>query len=314
MKRALPRCLFLLGAAALLAPGQATQAPAGFDKAKFETWVRHLLVWGDGIKVEIADPQPASVAGFSRVTVKGSVGAQSQEESFFVSADGLGVLRGNAFNVAQNPFREELSHLDTKNQPGAGTVGAPVVISIYSDFQCPYCREAAKILRANLLTSYPKEVRLYYHDFPLESIHPWARQAAQYGRCIYQQNPGAFWEFHDWIFDQQKGINQENLKTQTADAMKGKGVDIKAMQACAESGMTNPEIERTVAQGHELDVTSTPTLFVNGRKMVGAVPWETLKTVIDFEITYQKTAKNAGDDCGCAVTLPMPGAPAPKPH
>ena len=56
-----------------------------------------------------------------------------------------------------------------------------------------------------------------------------------------------------------------------------------------------------------MGVSSTPTIFVNGRRMVGAVDWPSLKRVIDFEIDYQKTAKNAGEDCGCSVTLPTPG-------
>ena len=312
MKRFVSCCLLLAGAAASFLSAQQAKAPA-FDKGRFETWARHLFVWGEGITVTVSDPETSPVPGFSKVTVRGSVGKQAQEEAFYVSADGQSVIRGSAFNLAQNPFKSELSLLDTRDQPGAGTVGAPVVISVYSDFQCPYCREAAKILRANLDKAYPKEVRTYFHDFPLESIHPWAKSAAQFGRCIYKQNPAAFWTYHDWIFEQQQQITLETLAPQVLEFVKGKGVDSGAIDKCVSSGMTAPEIEKTVNQGHALEVTSTPTLFINGRKMVGAIPWETLKTVIDFEIQYQKTARNAGDDCGCAVTLPMPGAAAVKP-
>jgi protein-disulfide isomerase len=310
------RPLAVVCALAPLLCAQAAKPPA-FDKSRFESWARHLFVWGDGINVSVSDPQPSSVPGFSKVTLRGSVGNQSQEETFLVSDDGQNILRGSVFDVKQNPFKSELGVLDTKDQPALGTAGAPVVISIYSDFQCPYCREAAKSLRANLLQTYPKEVRLYFHDFPLDQLHPWARTAAQYGRCIYKQNPDAFWTYHDWIFETQPKITAEGLRPQILEFMKGKGVDTNAVDQCASSGMTAADISRTEKQGHALDVSSTPTLFINGRKMVGAIPWETLKTVIDYEIKYQKTAKNAGDDCGCAVTLPLPGAapqgPASKP-
>ena len=312
MRRLILSWLLLAGAAASVMTAQDAKAPV-FDKGRFETWARHLYVWGEGITVTVSDPEPSPVPGFSKVTVHGSVGNQTQEEAFYVSADGRSVIRGSAFNVAQNPFKSELAVLDTKDQPGTGTVGAPVVISVFSDFQCPYCREAAKILRANLTKTYPKEVRMYFHDFPLESIHPWARTAAEFGRCIYKQNPDAFWEYHDWIFEQQQKIAPDNLRTQLMEFIKGKGVNTEAMDKCSTSGMVGGDIEKTVKQGRALDVTSTPTLFINGRRMVGAIPWETLKTVIDFEIQYQKTAKNAGDDCGCAVTLPMPGTPTSKP-
>jgi protein-disulfide isomerase len=310
MRRLALRCLLLLSAVLPLSFAQAPKP--SIDKGQLEAWARHLFVWGEGIDVAVSDPEPSTLPGFSKVTVKGSVGKQTQEESFLVSADGQNIIRGSAYSVAQNPFKPELALLGTKDQPGLGTVGAPVVISIYSDFQCPYCREAAKILRANLFQTYPKEVRLYFHDFPLEPIHPWAKTAAEYGRCIYKQNPAAFWEYHDWIFEQQPKLTADTVGPRILEAMNSKGVNVKALESCATSGMPDSEIARTEKQGHALDVSSTPTLFINGRKMVGAIPWETLKTVIDFEISYQKTAKNAGDDCGCSVTV-LPGAATSKP-
>ena len=75
----------------------------------------------------------------------------------------------------------------------------------FSDFQCPYCKEEAKMLRQNLIQTYPKQVRLYFKDFPLENMHPWAKAAAIAGRCVFQQKTDAFWEYHDWIFAHQDG-------------------------------------------------------------------------------------------------------------
>lgn len=69
-------------------------------------------------------------------------------------------------------------------------------------------------------------------------------------------------------------------------------------------------MNKTKAEGKDLDVNSTPSMFVNGRRMVGMLQWPDLQRVIDFEIGYQKTAKNAGEDCGCSVQLPTPGVPA----
>ena len=67
---------------------------------------------------------------------------------------------------------------------------------------------------------------------------------------------------------------------------------------------TEEEVEKTKAEGQALNLNSTPTLFVNGRRMVGTIQWPELKRVIDYEIEYQKTAKNAGEDCGCSLQLP----------
>jgi hypothetical protein len=73
-----------------------------------------------------------------------------------------------------------------------------------------------------------------------------------------------------------------------------------------EAKATEAEVDRTIAMGKSLEVSATPTIFINGRKISGAVEWADLKRIIDYEIEYQKTAKNAGEDCGCSVNLPMP--------
>ncbi len=103
---------------------KASDVKTPVDKAQMEAWARHLFVWGEGIDVTVSDPEPSTLPGFSKVTVKGSVGKQSQEELFLVSADGQNIIRGSAYSVAQNPFKPELALLDTKDQPGLGTPGA----------------------------------------------------------------------------------------------------------------------------------------------------------------------------------------------
>jgi len=280
------------------------------DKAKLEAYLRHLFVWPPPIEMAIADPQPGPMAGFYEVKIRGSQGEASQEETFYVSKDGQKIVRGSVFDLGQNPFKSDLEKIKTDNQPAFGTSGAPVVLVEFSDFECPFCREEAKMLRENLLAAYPKEVRLYYMNFPLESLHPWAKAAAMMGRCIFHQNATAFWDYHDWIFAHQEEITPENLKDKVLEFATGKGIDAAQLSKCIDSRATEEEVDKTKAQGKALEVNSTPTLFVNGRRMVGTVQWADLKRVIDYEIDYQKTAKNAGEDCGCSVALPMPGVAA----
>ena len=75
---------------------------------------------------------------------------------------------------------------------------------------------------------------------------------------------------------------------------------------------TAAEVDRDILEGRGLGVDRTPTLFVNGRRLASAVDWPNLKSIIDYELEYQKTAKNAGDDCGCEVKLDIPGMPQSK--
>jgi protein-disulfide isomerase len=300
--------IILAATTALLAQTPAKKPT--IDKPKLEAYIRHLFVWPAPIEVTIGEPQPGPLPGFYQVEIRGSQGEASQAETFYVSTDGQKVIRGSVFDIGQNPFKADLDKIKTEYQPGMGTPGAPVVLVEFSDFECPYCRGQAQMLRENLLKTYPKEVRLYFLDFPLESLHPWAKSAAMMGRCIFHQNASAFWDYHDWIFDKQEDINPENLKDKVLEFAKGKGIDGAQLSKCIDSRATEQEVDKTKSLGRSLDANSTPTLFVNGRKMVGTLQWPDLKRVIDFEIEYQKTAKNAGEDCGCSVQLPTPGVPA----
>ena len=298
----------VLVTAALWSAEKAPVKKSALDKTTLEAYVRHLFVWSPQIKVEIGEPKASPLLGFEEVKVHASAGEATADETLYVSKDGQKIVRGNVFDVKQNPFKMQLDKLHTELQPSFGTPGAPVVIVLFSDFECPYCKEEAKSLRSNLLATYPKEVRLYFKDMPLSQIHPWAMPAAIAGRCIFRQNPSAFWEYHDWIYEHQGEITADNLKSKILEFAKNvKDIDTVQLGRCMDSKATEGEIEKSIAEAKALGVGATPTLFVNGRQLVGQqATWANLRPVIDYEIEYQKTAKNAGEDCGCEVKLPSP--------
>lgn len=282
------------------------KAKSALDKPTMEAYVRHLFVWGPTIQVSITDPKPSALPGFQEIHAIGSAGKARQDEMFYVSNDGKKIVRGSVFDVAENPFKPDLDLLKTDLQPSFGTPGAPVVLVLFSDFQCPFCKDEAKMLRENILSNYPKEVRVYFKDLPLEPIHPWAKPAALAGRCIFRQNGDAFWKYHDWVYENQKEITAENFREKLLAFAKDKEVDVVALGSCLDKRETEAEITKSLQDAQALRVMSTPTLFVNGRRIPSQISWPQLKQVIDFEIEYQKTAKNAGEDCGCEIKLPSP--------
>ena len=294
-------CLLLLPAAQPADP-----KASALDKATLEAYIRHLSVWGPQIKVEVADPKPSPLPGMLEVKVHASAGNASQDEVFFVSKDGQKIVRGIVYDVKENPFKPDLDKLKTDLQPNFGTPGASVVLVLFSDFECPFCKEEAKVLRTNLLSTYPKQVRLYFKDMPLDQIHPWAKAAAIAGRCVFKQNPTAFWDYHDWIYEHQGEITKENLRDKVLEFAKGKEIDALQLGRCMDTRATEAEVDKSVGEARELHVMSTPTLFVNGRRLPNQVAWPDLRMIIDQEIECQKTAKNAGEDCGCELKLPAP--------
>ena len=299
-------------ALALAGSAQNTVKKSAFDKAWLETYVRHLWVLDPQFNVAISDPKPAAdLPGFKEVTVRVSQGPASQQVVLLVSGDGSKIIEGNLYSAGSSPYKANLDKLKTQFQPSLGTPGAPVVLVEFSDFQCPHCKEEAKTIRQNLIQIYPKQVRLYFKDFPLASIHPWAKAAAMAGRCVFHNNASSFWDYHDWIFAQQDAITPENLRDKVMEWAKGqKDIDSLQLGRCIDDKATEKEVETDAEEAVALQVDGTPTLFINGRRVAAGSDWNTLKRVIDNEIKYQETAKDAGEDCGCEIKLDAPGLPS----
>lgn len=307
------RRLLLPAAIALLfvMTGSGQNKKSALDKPTLEAYLRHLWVLDSSMNLTISDPQPSELAGFQDVKVRIARGAQAQEVSLMVSKDGTKVVQGNVWDINLNPFKKDIDRLKTQFEPSIGTPGATVVMVAFSDFQCPYCKEEGLMLRKNLIQNYPTQVRLYFKTFPLESLHPWAKPAAIASRCVYRQDGAAFWEFHDWIFENQQSITPENLRDKIMEWGKSrKDIDSLQLGQCIDTKATEADVKANMTEGQELGVGGTPTLFINGRKIDQTMDWPNLKRIIDEEIAYQKVAKNAGEDCGCDMKLNVPGLPS----
>ena len=161
---------------------------SALDKPTMEAYLRHQFQIPSTMQVQIDEPKPSSVPGLMDLKITVTDGKNPQVVSFLVTKDGQKFIQGKVFDIAQNPFRQDLDLLKTEFQPSIGTPGATVVLVMFSDFQCSFCAAEAKMLRQNLIQNYPTKVRLYYKDFPLEQIHPWSKAAA-----ISRRRPAPSW-------------------------------------------------------------------------------------------------------------------------
>ncbi len=288
-------------------------APGTLDKTQMEAYVRHLLAVIPEVQVKIDDPKPGPTPGLKQVDVHFTYQGRSQEEMFYVTGDGQHIIRGVVYNLGKNPFQEDLDKLKTAGAASFGPENASVTVVEFGDFECPNCREEAKTLRANVPSQYPTQVHVYFKDFPLEQIHPWAKPAAIAGRCIFHQSASAFWKYHDWIYDHQAEINPDNLKTQVLDFAKtAQDLDAVQLGHCIDTKATEGEVDASLAEGHALHVDATPTVFLNGRRLVGNYPWQNIDQIITGELNYQKSATASTskaekpDDKCCEVKIPSP--------
>jgi len=175
---------------------------------------------------------------------------------------------------------------------------------VFSDFQCPYCREFAKTLRDNLQKKYAQDVRVVFKNFPLETIHPWARAAAEAGACVAGEQPEAFWAFHDWIFEHQQEVTAANLKEKTLAFAKEHTVDEAKLSSCIDTHATGKQVEESENIGRRLQIQQTPTSFINGRMMAGDVAWTQLDAVIQLELNRPKEIPGPAAEKCCEVNVP----------
>lgn len=284
-------------------PAATTPSP---EEAQFlrssEAFVRKLFAWGPGFQVKLGPLAPSSAADFYNVPLQVTFNGQSDAGVLYISKDGKTLLRGEMFRMDADPFAETRAKEHPEGNPSKGPADARVTVVEFSDFECPHCRQLYMAMK----TLEPKysQLRIVYKDFPITTIHPWAMTAALGGRCAYIQSPDSFWLFHDLIFENQELISAANVWEKLLDYATRAGLDKDVFKACLTSPEAQKALEANLADGKALQINSTPTVFVNGRPVIGGDA-STVQQYIDYELGTQHTP-------GPAQPAP-PAKPKPKP-
>ena len=160
--------------------------------------------------------------------------------------------------------------------PVSGPAGAAVEIVEFSDFQCPFCERLTGTLD-RLKAEYGDDVRLVFKDYPLPN-HAQAFKAAEAGLCANAQ--GRFWELHDAMFSQQDELEVDDLKRHAGEL----GLDQAAFDACLDSGRFAEQVNADLRYGQAIGVQSTPTVFINGRAVMGAAPYSVFDEIVRDEL------------------------------
>lgn len=155
-----------------------------------------------------------------------------------------------------------------------GDKDAPITIVEYSDFQCPYCSRFHDTM-LQVMENYPDDVRWVYKHFPLDSIHPQARKAAEASECAGEQNK--FWEYTDKLFENQSSLNTDYF----GKAAKELNLDTNKFNSCLSSGKYASKVNSDSREGQQAGVTGTPGSFINGQALKGARPYSELAAMID---------------------------------
>lgn len=163
--------------------------------------------------------------------------------------------------------------LATSDDPSIGPTDAKLTIVEFADFGCPYSEQESYVVDA-ITRQYPNDVRVIYRDFPLTDLHPGADLAAEAGGCAHEQ--GEFWAYHDILFRNSGEFTEDLLIDYAGQA----DLDMNKFRTCLQSGKYADEVAQDQADGVAAGVTGTPTFYLNGEKIDGAIPFSTFQDIV----------------------------------
>ena len=252
------------------------------SEATVDSFLHQSLGYQPELTWKIASIRPAGVGGLAEVTVVIANQQGQQISRFYVTPDGEHAVTGDIIPFGAKPFDPAKNILEKGiTGPERGPKDSPVTIVEFGDLQCPACKAAQPTIEG-LVTAEPT-ARFVFQNFPLE-MHNWAAKGAAYADCVGRASNDAFWKFISKTYETQSDITAENVDEKLAAIADGVGLKGSEIAACAAKPETKAHVDASIALGKSVDVTSTPTLFINGRKIgsFDAHASEVYKSLVEF--------------------------------
>jgi len=286
--------IFILGMTCGLAAAQssasakaAEKGPSGTpanlpSEATVDSFMQQTFGYESQISWKISSIKPAPVPGLVQVDVVIASPQGQQLSRFYVTPDGEHAVIGDIIPFGARPFDPARKTLEKGvTGPSRGPKDAPVTVVEFGDLQCPACKSAQPAIEG-LIAAEP-DARFVFQNFPLE-MHNWAAKGAAYADCVAQASNDAFWKFIAKTYESQADITAENADEKLTALAEGAGVKGADIAACSSTPVTKAHVDASLALGKSVNVTGTPTLFINGRSIgnVSQVPAASLKGLVDF--------------------------------
>jgi protein-disulfide isomerase len=272
----------------LICLGCSAQSPPSDTARLVERQVRAHYALPSDVKVAVGALRPSEFANYDALTVTISSSNKKQDFEFLLSRDHKALVRFTKFDLTSDPYAEIIKKIDVRGRPTRGNVNAKVTVVNYDDFECPFCSQMHAALFPGLFKEYGDRVVFIYKDYPLEEIHPWAVHAAVDANCLAAQNGDAYWEYADYLHANQSAINGEKGrdgqnaaldKLATSQGQKH-NLDVAKLQACVKA-QDDKAVRASMHEGDTVGVDATPTMFINGQKLDGAVPADQVRFTLD---------------------------------
>jgi protein-disulfide isomerase len=269
-----------------------SKSPAPADVAqKVQRQVRSYFNIPPDVDIKLGPLTPSEFPNYDNLTVTLSHGGKSQAVDFILSKDGKSLIRLTKMDMTKDPYAETMKKIDVAGRPVRGNPDAKVTIVNYDDFECPFCSRMHSTLMSEILPQYGDKIKIIYKDYPL-SMHPWAQHAANDANCLAKESGKGYWEFADYVHANQhviggpqKDVHQAfgELDRLTLDVGKKNGADATRLQACVKA-QADATVKSSMAEGDSVGVSATPTMFVNGERLEGAVDADQVKAALNQQL------------------------------
>ena len=269
--------------------GCAAQSVSPELAQKIERQIRSYYKVPAELKVLVGTPSPnADFPGYDSMVVTIDGGEKKQDLKFLISKDRSAMMRVVKFDLNKDPYADTMSKINVTGRPTRGAKASKVVVVNFDDFECPFCSRMHQELFPEILKEYGDRITFVYKDYPLVEIHPWATHAAVDANCLAAQNVDAYWDFADYIHANQREVNNEKTPTARFDALdklttlqgQKHNVDDAKLQSCIKA-QDDSGVKTSMKEAEAIGVEATPTLFINGEKIDGAVPPGELRAALD---------------------------------
>jgi protein-disulfide isomerase len=259
---------------------------------KIERQVRSYYKIPPEARLVVGAPTPSSdFPNYDSVIVTVDTGEKKQDLKFVVSKDGSSLVRTVKFDLNKDPFADTMSKIDVNGRPTRGAKASKVVVVNFDDFECPFCSRLHQTLFPEILKEYGDRVTFIYKDYPLVEIHPWAVHAAVDANCLAAQNSDAYWDFADYIHANQHEVSSEKTPEARLDAvdkltlLQGQkhNLDVVKLQSCIKA-QDESAVKASMKEGDAIGVEATPTMFVSGQEIDGAVSISKVRAALDLAL------------------------------
>lgn len=247
-----------------------------------DSFLHEQFGYQQGLTWKISAIKPSPIASLAEVDVVLASNEGQQFMKFYVAPDGEHALAGEIIPFGAKPF-DPVKNILAKGitGPSRGPKDSPVTIVEFGDLQCPACKAAQPTIES--LVAAEPNARFVFQNFPLE-MHNWAAKGANYADCVGRASNDAFWKFIAKTYETQSDITAENADEKLTAIADGVGVKGSDIAACAAKPETKKDVDASLALGKSAEVTGTPTLFINGRKVGNLDPQllEIYKKLVEF--------------------------------